>query len=64
MNKIDIKSMTKEEIEEDIVSLGLPKFRASQIHRALFSRLIETWWLQHDKIILIFRIKCVDVSKI
>ena len=40
MNKIDIKSMTKEEIEEDIVSLGLPKFRASQIHRALFSRLI------------------------
>lgn len=40
MEKIDIKSMTKEEIEADIIALGLPKFRASQIHRALFSRLI------------------------
>lgn len=40
MKKIDIKSMTKEEIEEDIVKMGLPKFRAGQIHRALFSRLV------------------------
>ncbi len=40
MEKIDVKSMTKKELEEDIVSLGLPRFRASQIHRALFSRLI------------------------
>lgn len=40
MEKLDIKSMTKEEIEEDIVKMGLPKFRAGQIHRALFSRLV------------------------
>lgn len=40
MEKIDIKSLTKKEIEEEIVALGLPKFRAAQIHRALFSRLI------------------------
>lgn len=40
MEKLDIKSMTKEEIEEDIVKMGLPRFRAGQIHRALFSRLV------------------------
>ena len=40
MDKIDIKSMTKEEIVSDIVAMGLPKFRADQIHKALFSRLV------------------------
>ena len=40
MEKIDIKSMTFEELEKDIVEIGLPKFRAGQIHRALFNRLV------------------------
>ena len=40
MEKIDIKSMTIEEIREDLVTLGLPKFRAEQIHKWLFNSLV------------------------
>ncbi len=48
MEKIDIKSMTYEEIEKDIVGIGLPKFRAKQIHRALFNRLITDFHEMSD----------------
>lgn len=39
MDKKDIKSMTLPELEADILEMGLPKFRATQIYRQLFSKL-------------------------
>ncbi len=39
MDKKDIKSMTLAELETDIVEMGLPKFRASQVYRQLFQKL-------------------------
>lgn len=39
MDRKDIKSMTLAELEADIVEMGLPKFRATQIYRQLFSKL-------------------------
>ena len=38
-SRLDIKSMTYEELEADIISIGLPRFRASQIYRQLFEKL-------------------------
>ena len=39
MDRKDIKSMTYEELEADIVEMGLPKFRAGQLYRQLFQKL-------------------------
>lgn len=48
MDKKDIKSMTISELEAEIVGMGLPKFRASQVYRQLFQKLKTSFFDMSD----------------
>ena len=39
--KIDIKSLTMEELEQELVKLGEKKFRAKQVYQWLHEKLAE-----------------------
>lgn len=48
MDRKDIKSMTYEELEADIIEMGLPKFRAGQLYRQLFQKLKTSFFDMSD----------------
>lgn len=43
MEKTDIKSLTIEELTEEITALGIPKFRAAQIYQWMHEKLAESF---------------------